>query len=1266
MVGPDHFQLVRIRAFFSLGLLFTALTLSAQVGLPLIQSFPAAKTGTAEMSWCAVQDDEGILYVGTSPVVSYDGWHWRRHEVPGSYAIRALAWHGGRLWVGGVNEVGYFDKRPEGLGPFHSLSASLPAECAELGDVWQVYPRGEGAVFVTHDRVLWWTGAEFRTWQILNERRLCSAQVGDQIYVYDVSTGWWSWNPDGLRLLIDAAALGPRGVLGAQQRPNGVVRLVTGDGLMDYKGGRLTPVGPEVSALIASDTLSAVCVLRSGELAVGTLGLGMLLVGPDGELRGRIGPAEGLPTRAIFGIAEDRDGALWITSPSHVARIAPAGSARWFDESAGLVGQRFTSISSRGDEIAVAGVEGLFVGAPRAGRRFERLKGGPVLTNIVAGVADGWLMAGYHGVVHYAGGVFEPAMVIRSDAFLIQPAANEGVFFSNKDASLMRIALGPEGASWRLIADLPDAPASTAEAAGWIWAATTARGVFRLPADAQNARPEPCNPPGPVGPSVVGTLAGHVVVFTAGGAFRWNEAGRAFVQLPGFPAGEVQAIGNERVSGERWVVLHTLRTRDDEGLLCIGRLRLDAAGNCAWDAFPVEGVERLTDVKAIHTDERHRVWLGGADGVLSFDPDGLPDSHPPRRPLLRATIGPAAELPANHEPIEFEFATVEFGRADALRYQTALGAEAKPEWSPPTPSHTQTFNTLRSGAYVFQVRALTPEGRTSAPAVWRFTVRPPWYLRTTTLGLFALAGAGSVYGWIRWRVRRLQVHAERLAHLVHEKTAELAKANAAKTEFVANMTHEIRNPISGILGLTLALQDTGLTPRQEELTRSVHSCAEILATLVEDVLDFAQIESGQFTLKPRVFALRPLLEQTIAMVEASARFSLTPVRLEFVEPLPAFVEADAPRLQQILLNYLTNALKFAPGREVVLGAVAAGEARPEIRFYVRDRGPGIPPSDQPTLFDKFSRLKTAHERQIRGTGLGLAVCRTLAEKMGGRVGVDSAPGEGACFWVVLPMPAAERPADVELRPTAAGRVLIVEDLPYNATALQAIVRRLGFTADVAETGPAALAALLRIPCEVAFLDLNLPGLTGDEVARRFRAARPEARTLLIATTASTSAADQNVCREAGMDAFIAKPLHPEKIVRALNELLNCALPTPPSPPPVADPPGVDLSFLRYLAEPATGGLAAQIDRYLATLAQACDEAEAALARDAARRARAGHILMAHARLLRATALAELGRRFEAEASGPVEELAALLAAYRREAEQIRNTLETSRDAPAGT
>jgi CheY-like chemotaxis protein len=216
------------------------------------------------------------------------------------------------------------------------------------------------------------------------------------------------------------------------------------------------------------------------------------------------------------------------------------------------------------------------------------------------------------------------------------------------------------------------------------------------------------------------------------------------------------------------------------------------------------------------------------------------------------------------------------------------------------------------------------------------------------------------------------------------------------------------------------------------------------------------------------------------------------------------------------------------------------------------------------LFTKFTRLDRARAQNIRGTGLGLAVCRLLATKMGGHVGVESEVGQGSCFWAELPLPDAATPAPESQPVTAKGpalRALIVEDLAYNATAMQAVLRRLGVPAEVASDGPTALEMLQTGRYDLAFMDWNLPGMVGTEVVARYRALEPpDRRTIIIATTAYSTALDREACLQAGMDAFIAKPFTPEKISAALRDLrgsLRAAASVEVShrPEPPALPPG---------------------------------------------------------------------------------------------------------------
>jgi CheY-like chemotaxis protein len=220
--------------------------------------------------------------------------------------------------------------------------------------------------------------------------------------------------------------------------------------------------------------------------------------------------------------------------------------------------------------------------------------------------------------------------------------------------------------------------------------------------------------------------------------------------------------------------------------------------------------------------------------------------------------------------------------------------------------------------------------------------------------------------------------------------------------------------------------------------------------------------------------------------------------------LPEQLVGDSARVQQIMLNYLTNALKFGAGKPITIGASPGFHDR--VRFFVKDQGAGMTEAEIATLFTKFTRLESARTGNIRGTGLGLAVCRLLAGKMGGRVGVESKPGEGSNFWAEIPFVTAiaeVKGAEPVTKRRVALSALIVEDIDYNVVAMQAVLRKLDIQSDVVNDGVAALAKLQGSFYDVAFLDWNLPGLIGTEVASRYRAVEPSTRrTVIIATTAT--------------------------------------------------------------------------------------------------------------------------------------------------------------------
>ncbi|HEY5226884.1 MAG TPA: ATP-binding protein, partial [Opitutaceae bacterium] len=625
-------------------------------------------------------------------------------------------------------------------------------------------------------------------------------------------------------------------------------------------------------------------------------------------------------------------------------------------------------------------------------------------------------------------------------------------------------------------------------------------------------------------------------------------------------------------------------------------------------------------------------------------------------------------LASAHNGVSFSYSALQFGGQETYRFQTKLSGGTE-GWSAPTTENHLSLARLQNGSYELSVRVINDAGMASPASTWAFTVLPPWYRTIPALIAFAFVLAALVFGGVQWRLAYLRRQNARLEMLVRKKTEQLEKANEAKSEFLANMSHEIRNPISGILGLSLAFEETVLDKRQRYLADSINSCATLLATLVDDVLDFSKIEAGKIELRSAPFSLRILLEQCVSMVAENAKATGSQITMNLAPRLPVQLVGDSARVQQIMLNYLTNALKFGNGKPIEVGAEAGFHDR--IRFYVQDHGSGMTQAESATLFTKFNRLESARAGNIRGTGLGLAVCRLLAGKMGGRVGVDSKPGEGSRFWAEIPfLTIAETSNGSEHKPagTTTLRALIVEDIDYNVVAMQAVLRKLDIQSDVVNDGFAALARLQNSYYDVAFLDWNLPGLIGTEVASRYRAVEPSTRrTIIIATTAHSSDFNKEACLQAGMDAFISKPITPGKISAALRDL-GSSLRTSGSVEVrsqniTLEPPGeIDLEMLTFLASETPEGLQGQIERFLASFDTDRQAARKIIeSGDPEQIHRIAHRLLSHCSMVKYDRLSRIASELQrASATAPHEKLTKLFESFETEFASFRYKLESIR------
>ena len=400
-------------------------------------------------------------------------------------------------------------------------------------------------------------------------------------------------------------------------------------------------------------------------------------------------------------------------------------------------------------------------------------------------------------------------------------------------------------------------------------------------------------------------------------------------------------------------------------------------------------------------------------------------------------------------------------------------------------------------------------------------------------------------------------------------------ANRAKSAFVANMSHEIRTPLNAIIGLSGMMQRrTKDSANGNEAEKIVQSGKHLLG-IVNDILDFSKIESGKLDLHQVVFSLPSLVDGAYSKMAVSAEAKQ--IRLEvFVDPeLPVHVVGDAVRIEQCILNFLNNAVKFTDRGHIKLRVIKASSV-PEsqdimVRFEVEDSGIGIPEDVQKRLFSDFQQADSSTSRKFGGTGLGLAITRKLAELMGGSAGLKSTLGQGSTFWfeAVLRLPLAAECAAADLTALAVdqqqrdlsehyggSRILLVEDNTINRDILLDMLGDVGLTADVAANGQDALQAVQSRPFDLILMDMQMPVMDGLQATRLIRESRDQSSLPIIALTANAYAEDRMDCLDAGMNDHLGKPILPEVLYPMLLKWLKPK--SGESPMPVQSQTGFEL------------------------------------------------------------------------------------------------------------
>jgi len=572
---------------------------------------------------------------------------------------------------------------------------------------------------------------------------------------------------------------------------------------------------------------------------------------------------------------------------------------------------------------------------------------------------------------------------------------------------------------------------------------------------------------------------------------------------------------------------------------------LDQRDGLVWDD---------TNAEAVWAAKDNSLLIGTSRGFSRYQPDTRPEEPVPAAAITDAQLGEKnwqlgqglLEGPAKANSLRVHLAAPGYTRQHHVSFRYRLsGSES---WSETTVPEV-TISNLPFGEHSLEVQATNRPDRWTSPVI-RLPIRiaTPWWSSVWFRSLTGLLAVAMAYFAVRFWSRHNRLERQRLELAVAERTAQLdaekRRAEAAsqfKSEFLANMSHEIRTPMNGIIGMTNLALDHAESPEIQEHLRIVKDSAEGLLIILNDILDLSKIESGHLEVSPVTFAPRVLVERICGTMRLRAEQKGLRFTCAVHADLPAAIFADDTRIGQILINLLGNAIKFTAAGSVGLQITSRCNSvgQPVLHCTVSDSGPGIPADKQELIFDAFRQVDGSVSRVHGGTGLGLSISRHLTTLLGGEISVVSSSASGSVFAFTVrydspPPKTVAEPIPEAIRPNAVLRVLGAEDNAVNRLVIRAMVEKLGHHIELVNDGQALLDLLAKREAEfdLLLMDVQMPVLDGLEATRRYRA--NGGRLPIIAMTAHAMAGDREQCLDAGMNAYMAKPLSASALTAALE------------------------------------------------------------------------------------------------------------------------------------
>jgi len=995
-----------------------------------VQPFSVQEYRADAQNWAVTQDARGVIYVANrGGVIEFDGRTWRSISVPGQFTRSVDTDDRGRVYVGGVGEIGYLSPDSLGTATYYSLTSLIPTEDRNFADVWTTHVARDGVYFQSFDRIFRWDGSEVKAWGA-DTRFHKAFVVNGTYYVRQDDVGLMTIEEDQLRLR-------PNGERFARERidvmlPLGEAALVVtrNEGLLLKRGDRYQPFDTEADRYLQNERVYHGAALSDTTYALSTISGTVILIDRAGRVLRVLGEDIGLESdEFVLYVYPDSQGGLWLALDTGLLRVDVPTPLTTFGQSLGLAGTVYDI--RRIEETAYAATsQGLFRLQPASAsqdivdRKARFVPAGDLKQQVwsMLGVEGRLLAAANDGVYEIDGDQTRLVVPGRSFVLTLSDDRAQRVYVGKKDGLALLDLVDGE---WKVTAPVEGLEAvevrSITEAEdGSIWLGGMFDGALRvwLEADSLVRTEHYGESEGlPAGALSVYQRNDQLVAHGPTGIFHADasservrfEPDSTLNALVGADHGTNYLI-NMSQPGKVWVVeggrVHVYEPTPDGGYVDV-----------TPPILHLEGVSYQS-----HYVETNGVsWLAGEQGVVRYDPSVEKDyavSYPAL--VRRVTAGQDSllfggtmgadftdpEVAHARNNLRFTFSAPTFNDPEKTEFQYWL--EGFDEgWSKWTRETTKEYTNLPENSYRFQVRARNAQGVVSRVGIYAFEVLPPWYRTWWAFGLYVLIFVVTVWGYGDFRIRqhrRMLAHEQAVNQRLDTANARLREANdrlhhadKLKDDFLANTSHELRTPLTAILGFASVLQEE-LSGDLRHFAELIQRGGERLLDTVNSMLDMARLQADMVDVQLTELDVAEVAREVVRGVEPLAREKGIFVR---VMPESRVVKARMDRfcLERILVNITGNAVKFTDEGGVT---VLVDATEKEVHLVIRDTGIGIEQKAIPELFGEFKQASTGYGRTHEGNGLGLAITQRMVHMLGGEITVESRQGGGTAFCITLP------------------------------------------------------------------------------------------------------------------------------------------------------------------------------------------------------------------------------------------------------------------------